>query len=132
MAQNKHISIGQIGEEIATKYLENRKFRTVERNYRKKWGEIDIVLEKDNVLHFVEVKSAEYSVRVPKDGEEAYRPEDHVHFHKKQRLKRVIQTYLLEKKIKPEKEWTIDVVVVYINTETRRARVRVLENILLE
>jgi len=55
MAQYKHISIGRLGEDIATGYLKNRGFHIITRNYRKKWGEIDIIAKKDNVLHFVEV-----------------------------------------------------------------------------
>ena len=132
MAQNKHIAIGHLGEEIAQKYLENRKFRLIERNFRKKWGELDIVMQKDNVLHFIEVKAGSFHTSVPKDGEEAYRPEDHMHFHKKTRMKRIIQSYLLEKKIAPQQEWTIDLVVVHINTESKKAHVHVLEDILLD
>ena len=132
MAQNKHIAIGQLGEKIAQKYLENRKFRFIERNFRKKWGELDIVMQKDNVLHFIEVKAGSFHDSVPKDGEESYRPEDHMHFHKKTRMKRIIQSYLLEKKVPPHQEWTIDLVVVHMNMETRKAQVRILENILLD
>jgi len=131
MAQNKHIAIGQLGEKIAQKYLENRKFRFVERNFRKKWGELDIVMQKDDVLHFIEVKAGSFHTSVPK-GEESYRPEDHMHFHKKTRMKRIIQSYLLEKKVSPLQEWTIDLVVVHINTDTKKAHVHVLENILLD
>jgi putative endonuclease len=132
MAKNKHIIIGQLGENIASKYLENRKFRVVERNFRKKWGEIDIVAEKNHVLHFVEVKSGSLHTYVPKDGEEAYRPEDHMHIYKKKRMKRIIETYLFQNKITLHSDWTIDLVVVLINIETKRVRVRVLENILLD
>jgi len=132
MARNKHISIGQLGEDIVTQYLKNRGYRIVERNYRKKWGEIDVIAQKDTVLHFIEVKSTEVFGEVPREGEEAYRPEDHVHAHKKERLSRVIQTYLLEKKVSAEKEWAIDVAVVHINTETKKAHVRILYGVIFE
>lgn len=132
MAQNKHILIGQLGEQIASGYLQNRGFRVIERNFRKKWGELDIVVKKDGVLHFVEVKSGSFHTHVPEEGKEAYHPEDHMHYHKKTRMKRIIQTYLLEKKIPMQKEWTIDLVVVHINTDTKKAQVRILENILLD
>lgn len=132
MAQNKHILIGQLGEQIASGYLQNRGFQVIERNFRKKWGELDVVAEKDDVLHFVEVKAGSFQVRVPKEGVEAYRPEDHMHFYKKTRMKRIVQTYLLEKKISMEKEWTIDLVVVHINTETKQVRIHILQNILLD
>lgn len=41
MAQ--HIDLGQWGEEIACKYLENKGYIVLDRNFRRKWGEIDIV-----------------------------------------------------------------------------------------
>ncbi|TSC70571.1 MAG: putative endonuclease [Parcubacteria group bacterium Gr01-1014_46] len=49
--------IGQIGEDDACKYLTGLGYKVIERNYLKKWGEIDIVVKKGNKLHFVEVKS---------------------------------------------------------------------------
>lgn len=50
---------GRENEELATRFLETAGFRIVERNfYARKMGEIDIVAEKEGVLHFIEVKSA--------------------------------------------------------------------------
>jgi len=49
--------IGQIGEEIAENYLRENKFRIISRNYRKPWGEIDLIVQKGKSLHFVEVKT---------------------------------------------------------------------------
>ncbi|PIW74862.1 MAG: YraN family protein, partial [Candidatus Portnoybacteria bacterium CG_4_8_14_3_um_filter_44_15] len=48
---------GDLGEGIAAKYLENNGYKIIERNYRKNWGEIDIVARKDDCLIFVEVKT---------------------------------------------------------------------------
>ncbi len=51
--------IGNINERKAIKYIENLGFRIVERNYfAKKFGEIDIIAIKNNIWHFIEVKSA--------------------------------------------------------------------------
>jgi len=132
MAKSKHILIGQLGENIAVGYLKNRGYSILERNYRKKGGEIDVIMEKGGVLHFIEVKSAEYVHHVLKDGEDSYRPEDHVHAQKKKRFARVVQMYLLEYNIPDDKEWTIDVVVVHINVETKHARVSIIEDVLLD
>ena len=131
MAKNKHIIIGQLGEDIISGYLQNRGFSIIERNYRKKWGEIDIISKKDNVLHFVEVKAGERQWPFPTEGSESYRPEDHVGHNKKERLKRVIQTYLLENNIN-EKEWVVDVAVVLIDTEKKKAHVKIIESVLLD
>ena len=132
MAKNKHIVIGQLGEDIALGYLKNRGFDVIERNYRKKWGEIDIICKKDSVLHFVEVKAGEVLYRFPKDGEEVYRPEDHMHVHKKKRLKRIIETYVLDKGMHTTKNYTLDLIVVLINTETKKVKVKLIEDVLLD
>ncbi len=131
MATNKHISIGRIGEDIAAKYLENRGYQIIQRNYRKKWGEIDIVVEKDDVLHFVEVKAGSCTEPFPEEGNDSYRPEDHMHEKKLARLGRVIQTYLIEQDVSETKDWTIDLAVVWVSRTTRKARIRVIEDILL-
>ncbi len=49
--------IGELGENIAVKFLTKKGFFISERNYTKKWGEIDIIAEKNNKLYFIEVKS---------------------------------------------------------------------------
>ena len=47
---------GAIGEEIAVQYLQKRKFKILERNYRRRFGEIDIICRENKTLVFVEVK----------------------------------------------------------------------------
>ncbi len=52
-------SIGNINEDRAVKYIEDLGFRVVERNYfARRFGEIDIIAIKNNIWHFIEVKSA--------------------------------------------------------------------------
>jgi len=48
---------GNIAEDKAISFLEKNGFKIVERNFYSRFGEIDIIALKDNVLHFVEVKS---------------------------------------------------------------------------
>jgi len=48
---------GEIGENIAVKFLVKHGYTIIDRNYTKKWGEIDIVAEKHEKLYFIEVKS---------------------------------------------------------------------------
>ena len=133
MAKNGHISIGRLGEDIASEYLERRGFTIVERNYRKPRGELDIVAQKDGIVHFVEVKAGSWKRSAwPKEGDVVYRPEDHMHAAKCMRMSRAVQSYLRDRKLSPEDEWTADLVVVLINTETRKAQVRVVPNMLLD
>ena len=48
---------GKLGEEAVCHYLAERGYNIVERNYRIKGGEIDIIAENGDYLAFVEVKS---------------------------------------------------------------------------
>ncbi|MCF6463352.1 YraN family protein [Clostridium sp. Cult1] len=52
-----NISKGILGENEAVEYLISKGYRVVDRNYRTKVGEIDIIAIKFNILVFVEVKT---------------------------------------------------------------------------
>lgn len=51
------VQVGNYGEEIACKYLQKQGYRILERNYRIRGGEIDIVAKDKDTLVFVEVKT---------------------------------------------------------------------------
>lgn len=121
--------IGDIGENIACDFLKSRGFEVLERNYLRKWGEIDIIARKADVIRFIEVKSVSYETPRYDSGQASYRPEDNMHPWKLKRLARTIQTYLLHKKL--DCEWQLDLVTVKMNMETRKARVEIIENIVI-
>jgi putative endonuclease len=128
MPQTVKQKIGDLGENIAVKHFVKHFFGILDRNYRKKWGEIDIVAKKDGILHFIEVKTIR---NLPENAENNYKPEENVHFWKRQRLARIIQTYLLDKKVSCETEWQADVATVFLDFKTRRARIKIIENVIL-
>jgi putative endonuclease len=125
--------IGEIGENIAVKFLVKRGFSILDRNYTKKWGEIDIVAEKANKIYFIEVKSVsrETLEDFAHGTTDQYHPEDNMHPWKLKRLSRTIQTYLLSKKIRDEKEWQVDLLVVFLDIKNKKARVKVVSDIIL-
>lgn len=47
---------GTKGEELACVYLINKGYKILKRNYYTRYGEIDIITQKDNILIFIEVK----------------------------------------------------------------------------
>jgi len=55
------LSLGQSGEKKAEKYLIKNGYEILERNYRCKFGEIDIIASKDGYTVFVEVKTRKNS-----------------------------------------------------------------------
>ena len=121
---------GEIGENIAVKFLVKQGFLIKERNYTKKWGEIDIIAEKDKKLYFVEEKSVSRET-ISHETNADYRPEDNMHPWKLKRLARAIQTYLLSHKILNEKEWQVDLLVVFLSLKDKKARVKVVSDIIL-
>ena len=124
--------IGKLGEDVACKFLMKHGFSILERNYTKKWGEIDIIAQKENKRYFIEVKSKQIDSNLDfiKGQYETSRPEDNMHPWKLKRLRRVVETYLISKRL-GYVEWQFDLLVVYLNIEKRIARVRVIENIIL-
>ncbi len=114
---------GDIGEEVVCQYLERKGFRVLERNYLRKWGEIDIIAEKGDLISFVEVKTVTRATGL--------RPEENMHPAKLKRLHRAIQTYLLDRKVPEERPWRVDLACVYLDFSTRKATVEVIENVIL-
>lgn len=53
----KHNQVGVLGEELAVTWFAQQGFTILETNWRFKHAEIDIIATKDNVLHFIEVKT---------------------------------------------------------------------------
>ena len=123
--------VGAIGEDTACKYLQQHGHTIITRNYRKKWGEIDIISKKKGNLHFIEVKTvSRENLEKVNHETDAYRPEENVHPKKLQRLARTVQTYLLEKDIE-DTNWQLDVVAVYLNLKAKKAKVWVTEDVIM-
>ncbi len=48
---------GELGENTAVKYLENKGYTIIETNYSTRYGELDIICKKDGILIITEVKT---------------------------------------------------------------------------
>jgi len=57
MSGDRRQRLGSTGERLAAEHLERRGFAILERNYRTRWGELDIVAYDGRVLAFCEVKT---------------------------------------------------------------------------
>ena len=124
----KHV--GRLGEEIASQFLIKKGFKILDRNYRKPWGEIDIIAEKDNVVRFVEVKAISREILPDSLEEIDYRPEEMV---TKEKLKKVGRTATLFMETMHDlREYQIDVVGVILSESTKTARCRLFEQALEE
>ena len=120
--------VGRGGEEIACKFLIRKGYKIIERNYRRKWGEIDIIGVKANIVRFIEVKAVSRE-RMPDISREMdYRPEELVHHTKLKKVARTAALYMEEKQ--DEREYQVDVVGVIMVESTRTARCRLFEQVL--
>lgn len=130
----RHNEIGKIGEDLAAQWFKSKNFLVIDRNYSKKWGEIDIVArETDGNTHFVEVKSVSYETKAALNtsvSHGTFNPEDNVHFHKQQRLKRAIETWLAENTY--EGPWQIDIVTIRMVPREKYAQLRCIDNVQFE
>lgn len=130
----KHNEIGKIGEDIAEDWLIQKGFTIIERNYLRKWGEIDIVShETTGKIHFVEVKAVSYETKADLEyavSHATWRPEENVHKDKQERLKRAIQTWLLDYKYTGE--WQIDIIAIRMVPREKYCRVMLLDNVIFE
>jgi putative endonuclease len=117
----KRKEVGRIGEEIACQFLARRGFTIISKNYRKPWGEIDIIAEKAGIVRFVEVKAVSRESNY-------YRPEELVDGRKLRKLARTANLYM--ENTHDEREFQIDVVGVIMDEATRTARCRLFEQAL--
>lgn len=124
--------VGKAGEDIACAKLEMAGFSVMQRNYLKKSGEIDIIAVKQNVIHFIEVKTN--SVRNLKEvsqvnNNDYYDPIDNVHPKKMERFHKTIEVYLAENNINEEQDFVVDVVLVYLNLKDKEYKYVLYEDV---
>ena len=117
---------GDIGEKIAQKYLERKGYDIIGRNYRKPWGEIDLVSKKDGLLVFCEVKTRDAR------NVEHYLAEASVNYLKIKKLQKICETYLAEKRYPYSQKWQIDVLAVAIDKENKKAKIKHFKNAIWE
>jgi Holliday junction resolvase-like predicted endonuclease len=94
----------------------------------RKWGEIDIICKKANIIHFVEVKTVS-QVTGTQSGSDRYRPEDNFHNNKALRMKRIIETYIDEKDL--NNDYRVDLITVKVNEIEAKARITFFDDVIL-
>ena len=83
---------GNQGEAMALRYFRKNRFKVLEKNWRTRRGEIDLIVEKQETLYFVEVKF--------RRGSAFGRGEESIHASKQRKLVLAALDYLQKKKIR--------------------------------
>ena len=114
--------IGKLGEDLACSYLIRKGYRIIDRNYREKIGEIDIIaISKDRVLVFIEVKTMKESgnpaTKPPGEQVPGLEPEDNLTNSKLKKVSRTCELFVIKNPelIKEEKGWRIDLVAISLD-----------------
>lgn len=106
MATKKE-KLGKQGEDTACEYLKKNKFKIIERNHKKPWGEIDIIaFDPDKTLVFIEVKTMREHPKI--------KPEDQMTASKIKKFKKTASLYAGSHNdlIDDNKGWRLDVVSI--------------------
>jgi putative endonuclease len=123
MARDKKIE-GEIGENLAVQYLIKNNFKIIERNFRTRNGEIDIIAldqnEKPAVLSFIEVKTRK-SIAFGT-------PLESIGYYKLQALIRTAQFYKISHRKLPE-SLRIDAVSILLNQDNSLSNIELVKNI---
>ena len=120
---------GKAGEQEAVDYLVKKGHRIIERNYRKKWGELDIVAKApDRTLVFVEVKALRNGL-TPMSSSVSM-PEENLTHAKLHKLQRTASLYANSHPdlVDDNRGWRIDLVAIEWRGE-EKPEIRHYENI---
>lgn len=120
--------VGALGERVAAEYLKRHGFTIRDRNVARKTGELDIIAEQGDTLHFVEVKTI-LTDEFPREGSASddYDPSLNLHEAKVRKVARTGEWYVLEKGW--EGGWQVDGVLVWLRRRDGMARVSYLPQI---
>ena len=116
--------LGNLGEEMAVKYLKKQGYKILDRNFRYKgYGEIDIIAKREEDLSFIEVKTRKTINNSP------YIPEDNITYFKQKQLIKLAKIYLAKNPpAGGDIPWQIDVIAVEIpQLKTRKTNLRHIE-----
>ena len=115
------ILIGKFGQKLAAEFLQKRKYSILQENFYARFGEIDLVAQKDGQIIFIEIKtrlSCEFGL-----------PEDSLTKAKSEKIREAALEYLDKKQINNE-NYRFDLIAVQIDKIRKRAQIRHYKNVI--
>ena len=111
--------LGRTGEQAAARHLQRLGFDVLERNYRTRWGELDLIAYDGRTLVFCEVKA-----RRTRHGQ----PLDAIRAAKQRRVRRMAMRWLTERSDRPHaRELRFDAIGVTLDGRGQLVAVEHLE-----
>lgn len=97
--------LGLAAEEAVCTHLREAGFAILDRNWRRPWGELDIVTQRQGIVHFVEVKASSRQIV-------GFDPFLRANGWKMHKVQRTAQTWLSSHRFGPNTEWQMDIASV--------------------
>jgi putative endonuclease len=131
--------VGDKGEKIACEYLVKKGYKILAKNYRIKFGEIDIIAQKrwsllkflrrknDKAIHFIEVKTLE-----GRAFQSNFFPEQRVDYKKQRKLIQLSQIWLEKNKMPQDYPYQIDVIGILIDRDLKKTKIHFFQNVVEE
>jgi len=106
--KNDNYKKGRLGEQIAKDFLIKKGYRIIEQNFQTRFGELDIIATRDNLLVFIEVKL--------KTGTDFGRPEEMITQKKLLQIKNTAEMFLVQEKALKAifKQYRIDAICIIL------------------
>lgn len=101
---------GNSAEQATCDWLRGNGFRILDRNWRRPWGELDIVAERSGDIHFVEVKAS-------KELRAGFEPFVRAGYAKMTKVQRTARSWLAAHNFGPDTAWQIDVISVIMKPD---------------
>ena len=122
MGKRNNLSLGALGEEIASRYLKDLGYQIVTRNYRQRQGEIDIIALDlgHNELVFCEVKA--------RTGDYFGLPTEAIGTEKRHKIIKTAQFFLHNNQSLTNINYRFDVLGLMIDLSAKEAKVEYIKN----
>ena len=100
----QHIKTGQSAEKQARVYLQKKRFKLLEKNYRCPFGEIDLIMKKKNLIVFVEVRC--------RNNLHFGTPLESVDINKQNKIIATAKYYLIKKSLYEKVDCRFDIIAI--------------------
>lgn len=115
--------LGFLAENIAARHLESQGYEVIDRNYRKPWGEIDVIAQNNDVICFVEVKANSQEFV----GD--FNPEIRVDYRKLSKITKTAMLYLEYELKNTDAPWQVDIISVTFDQVGKKAKIKHFKNV---
>lgn len=130
MLNNKHLSVGKLGEQFAEQYFIKHHYQIITKNYKKPWGELDLVVfdKKSKEIVFVEVKTITVADNKYVD---IILPEEELTMSKLKKIQKTILSFLTQYQLN-NKPWRFDFLALEMGNGNEISQIRYYKDIYLE